>query len=243
MLIALFAAAIIAAPEQFHAGDAAPALRGGFTTTAQCEQAAASIYAIDRERGWTMFKTCIEPEPFTDLEVLMQKPWVDEVRKREEGPTLVARVIAQRGADLDRDLRACRRAGLKLHTLRAALAEPELARGRLVLVRGSFRESRRVDGERTIEIEETRPVTDEDLLGDGELLLKQLRGDVRGRTTLSVQTGLTVLASLGNRSTVFEPTADYIVLMRFEGERDLMGVSDESTTAIGTVLALYEQDE
>ena len=212
----------------------------GFVSPQACATDAAFAFARDNHDGWARLTACVARPDFNDLDALVDEPWPRAILARADGPAQIARVMARRGGDVERDLRLCRRAGLRLYSLRAALAAPDDVRGALVVMRGAFGDVRHAHGTRAVELEETRPMTDEDLLYDDELVTRRLRATRQSLHELSVETGLTLVARIAD---VTEPSTDYVVLLRFDGERDVVSAGDPTTrSAVGTVLASFENE-
>lgn len=218
-----------------------------FVSAGQCASAAQELFARAAKPGWALLVACIGRADFNDLEALVDEPWAAELKKRREAPALVARVIARRGGNIDRDLRVCRRAGLRLYSLRAALADPEAMAGGFVVMRASIADARRVRGTRALELDETRPMTDDDIFfADDELVRRRLRRTTEALDELSVETGLTVVARV-DPDAVYEPAIDYVMLLRFDGEVDVASVpsargAQQQRSAIGTIVASYEPE-
>jgi hypothetical protein len=216
-----------------------------FVSAGQCASAAQELFARAPKPGWALLVACVGRADFNDLEALVDEPWANELRKRTraaEGAQLVARVIARRGGNIDRDLRVCRRAGLRLYSLRAALADPEAMMGGFVVMRASIADARRVRGARAVELDETRPMTDDDIFfADDELVRRRLRRSSEALDELSVETGQSVVARV-DPDAIYEPAIDYVMLLRFDGEVDVPHARGATKSAIGTVLASFEPE-
>lgn len=217
-----------------------------FVSAGQCMSVAHDVYTGARKPGWSLLVACIARADFNDLEGLLDvdAPWAAELKQRRDAASLVVRVMARRGGNIDRDLRLCRRAGLRLYSLRAALADPEAMEGGLVVMRGSVAEIRKARAARAIEVEETRPMNDDDYFAsDDELARRRLRRTTQALDEMSVETGLSLVARVP-MDAIFEPQIDYIMLLRFDGERELIGNGAKRgvRTALGTVVAQYEPE-
>jgi len=105
---------------------------------ARCEQAARSRLADAPDEAWRALWGCVCKGRFTALRNLADGAWDHELKTRPDAPLLVARVIAERGGDVDRDLALLHERRVPLFGLEQALARPELYRGALVILRASL---------------------------------------------------------------------------------------------------------
>lgn len=213
-----------------------------FVSAGQCASAAQDLFSRAPKPGWALLAACVGRADFNDLEALVDEPWAAQLKTRREGAELVARVIARRGGNIDRDLRVCRRAGLRLYSLRAALADPQAMTGGFVIMRAAVADARRVRGQRAVELDETRPMTDDDIFfADDELVRRRLRRSSEALDELSVETGLTVVARVDPHA-IYEPAIDYVMLLRFDGEVDAPQSRGVAKAALGTVVVSYEPE-
>lgn len=234
-----------------------------------CEATARAMAKRDAERGWQVMHQCIQRHDFTDLELLVDSEWSDRVAAATDAASLMAHVVAVRGGDVESDLRLLRRHKVPLYSLQAALSEPDSYLGRYVLVRGSPRAGRTVDGGRHFQLVETKVMAESEWVtapGSTRLSTKFQGGtadqpglDVkRGRvdsstshqsekvevlTNVSVETGLHITARLPAGEPVLEPATDHIVVLKVGGvekTEDLDGEVDEEPWA--TVVDFFEPE-
>ncbi len=136
-----------AAPAAFDARGFAQAQ----STPAECEESARSMRQTSRDDAWSALRACVErsrwPQgAFTALQTLIGGAWDDDLKQRADAPALVARVVAARGGDVDGDLPLVQRSRVPVFSLRAALDQPELYKGRYILLRGSLADLRAEGG-------------------------------------------------------------------------------------------------
>jgi hypothetical protein len=117
------------------------------STPAECEQSARSLQKTSRDEAWSALRACVERAhwphgAFTALQSLVDGAWDEELKKRPDAPALVARVVAARGGDVDGDLPLAQRSRVPIFSLHAALEQPEVYKGRYVLLRGSLADLR-----------------------------------------------------------------------------------------------------
>ena len=100
----------------------------------RCEAEARAKLTASRDEAWRALWRCVAGGRFTALRELLDDAWDHELRTRVDGGVLLARVIAERGGDVERDLRLVHERRLPVFSLAQVLARPEL-RGALVIVR------------------------------------------------------------------------------------------------------------
>jgi hypothetical protein len=182
---------------------------------------------------------------------------------------LLAHVMAVRGGDVENDLRLLRRRKMPVYSLQAALAEPESYKGRAVILRGTAREGRNHGGGRSFRLVETKVMAEShwvtapgstrtDVRDDGEVAapagVDVRRGTVQrgGRSqtdkveveqNVSVETGRALRARVDGDELSFEPATDYVVVLRFEGEREHTDEDGEvDRDATGVVVGYFEPE-
>lgn len=231
-----------------------------------CELTARTLRAKDKQRGWAVMEQCIGRPDFNDLELLLSPPWITEVKKHPDYGSMVAHVIAVRGGDVTYDLRLCRRAKLPVFSLKAAVTEPDSYKGKLVLMRGSARSGRNVGGSRALEIAETRIMAESEWVASGPRAQSQSDTEQRdfagnnvrrGLTdrfsrqenlkvevlhNVSVETGLEVLAAVEGDAPFLESGTDYVLLLRFEGTREVVDGSETDDKPMATVVGYFEPE-
>jgi hypothetical protein len=230
-----------------------------------CELTARALRAKDRQRGWAVMEQCARRPDFTDLETLLSRPWIEDVVAFDAQVDLIASVIAARGGDVHNELRLLRRARVPVFSLRAAVAEPETYKGRLVLMRGAPRGGRNVGGARALEIAETKVMAESEWVASGPRQRTSTETDVRdhsgnsvkpgvserfrrndGQTleilrNVSVATGLEVLAQVQGEL-FLEPGTDYVLVLRFEGTREAVEGTTTADRAVATVVGYFEPE-
>ena len=128
-------------PPQFDAkGFAADQL-----TPIECEKSARHLYELRPEQGWAALVACIDRSrwprgEFTQLELLTRGVWDQELQTRPDAPRVIAKVVAMRGGDVEGDIPLVQKSRVPLFTLAAALRQPDVYKGRWVLVRGALSE-------------------------------------------------------------------------------------------------------
>src|SRR5437868_7606515 len=119
----------------------------------ECETAARRLHETAPEQGWAALVACIERPgwprgDFTYLERITAGFWDQDLTTRPDAPRVIARIIASRGGDVEGDIPLVQKSRVPLFTLAAALRQPDVYKGRWVLVRGALSEIRQ-DGGRT----------------------------------------------------------------------------------------------
>ncbi|HYS09349.1 MAG TPA: hypothetical protein VEP66_11410 [Myxococcales bacterium] len=114
-------------------------------TPLECEKGARQLYEIRPDQGWAALVACVDRTrwprgEFTHLELLTRGVWDQELQTRPEAPRLIAKVVALRGGDVEGDLPLVQKSRVPLFTLAAALRQPDVYKGRWVLVRGALTE-------------------------------------------------------------------------------------------------------
>jgi hypothetical protein len=72
------------------------------------------------------------------LDAITSGFWDEDLQRRPDAAWLIARVIAQRGGDVDGDIVSAQKSRVPIFTLSAALRQPDIYKGRWVIVRGSL---------------------------------------------------------------------------------------------------------
>lgn len=231
-----------------------------------CELTARAIRAKDRARGWAVMEQCISRPDFTDLEMILGVPWIDDMRAHHDNGNLVAQVIAARGGDVTSDLRLVRRAKLPVFSLKAAVNEPDSYKGKLVLMRGTARSGRTVNGARALDLAETRVMAESEWVAIGTRAQSETTTEQRdfannnvrrgltekfGRTeggkvevlhNVSVETGLELMAAVEGDAPFLESGTDYVLLLRFDGTREVVDGSVTDEKPVATVVGYFEPE-
>src|SRR5947207_5985556 len=112
-----------------------------------CESAARRLRDTAPEQAWAALVACIERQgwprgDFTYLELITGGFWDQDLTTRPDAPKVMSRVIALRGGDVEGDIPLVQKSRVPLFTLAAALRQPDVYKGRWVLVRGALSEIR-----------------------------------------------------------------------------------------------------
>jgi hypothetical protein len=207
-----------AAPSSDDGRDFAARIEG----PARCEREARALLPAAPEQAWRMLWGCVQTGHFTALRQVLSGAWDRQLQTRADAPLLVARVIADRGGDVDGDLALVHGRRVPLFSLSQALAQPERFRGALVIVRarvslhgvlsetrlvGQLQEIQLGPAERTVR--RAPPPYNEDT--------RFFRTRPRG-SNLDVVTGQRVLAVTDDP--FLDEGETQVVLGRFDGLRD-----------------------
>ena len=108
-------------------------------TAMDCEASARAMRQSNPQHAWEALRACIEigrfnRGPFTQI-ALLTSYWDDELRVRPDAPRVVGQVIANRGGDVDGDISRLQRVRMPVFTLAASMKQPDVYRGRYVIVR------------------------------------------------------------------------------------------------------------
>jgi len=129
-------------------------------TPAECEVAARQLRDDNPDQAWQGLAACIERSrwprgEFTQLELLTRGAWDQDLQTRPDAPRLIAQIIAHRGGDVDGDIALSQKSRVPLFTLAAALRQPDVYKGRWVLVRGALSEMKQDGGKAAALVKET----------------------------------------------------------------------------------------
>ena len=224
---------------------------------ALCEQVARQLHETEPDHGWAALKACVDKGVFTEIRALVAGPWDDELHQRPEAADLLARVIAMRGGDPSTDVQLLHERKIPLFTLAAALAEPALYKGRLIVMRVQVAEVRqgagastvrlleRVHQSKQVDAEVGRASATDRFTGtegtDGSQRTHQRtrRAHTEKRTEdWDTETGREALGTMPTPDPFFSPQSDFVVLARFNGVRASSEQSSEDPDAIAMVSVL-----
>ncbi|HZS36964.1 MAG TPA: hypothetical protein VFF06_09060 [Polyangia bacterium] len=187
----------------------------------RCAEAATQLLPADPDRAWSELRRCVDAGHFTALRVLLSGAWDRELQTRSDAPELLARVVAMRGGDVDRDVPLLHERRIPLFSLSQVLARPEQFRGTLVIVRarltpaGLLDETRLVGSTREVELAPTeRWVT----RAAGQRSESRAQIFTRQSMNLDVSTGHRALLPVSYP--FVDPDDVVVVLARFDGLRD-----------------------
>jgi len=226
-----------------------------------CEEAARKLQKSSRDKAWDVLKACVARGKFTLLTRLVDGGWTDDLRTRADASVLIAKVIAARGGDVNGDLGQMRQQRIPLFALGPAMSHPDLYKGRLVVFRAEVRDMKLASGKATAKLSEFAIGMSERYVGDTREVVRGSRGYTSGegpnaygessrtyqtqrRFTKNepVETGLQVVAKLGQIDPFFEPGRQFVVLGRFDGIREEEGEELDAVTklALISIIAYYE---
>jgi hypothetical protein len=143
---------------------AAPFDARGFAATqltpAECEKAARQLREANPNQGWAALAACVERSrwprgEFTHLELLTAGAWDQDLQTRPDAPRLIAKVVALRGGDVEGDIPLVQKSRAPVFTLAAALRQPEVYKGRWLLMRGALSEIRQEGTKAALVMRET----------------------------------------------------------------------------------------
>jgi hypothetical protein len=108
-------------------------------TAMDCEASARAMRQSNPQHAWEALRACIEigrfnRGPFTQI-ALLTSYWDEELRVRPDAARVVGQVIANRGGDVDGDISRVQRVRMPVFTLKAAMQQPDVYKGRYVLLR------------------------------------------------------------------------------------------------------------
>jgi hypothetical protein len=102
----------------------------------RCARAAAAWLPAAPEEAWRALWCCVEQGRFIALRELLGPDWDPLLRTRHDAPILLARVIAERGGDVEADLGLLHEHGIAIFSLPQALGRG--APGLVVMLRGKL---------------------------------------------------------------------------------------------------------
>ncbi len=129
-------------------------------TPADCEIAARQLRQVGADRAWDGLKACVERTrwprgEFTQLERLTGGFWDQDLQTRPDAPRLIAKIIALRGGDVEGDIPLVQKSRAPVFTLAAALRQPDVYKGRWVLLRGALSDIKQDGGKTAAMLRET----------------------------------------------------------------------------------------
>ncbi|MDP2274618.1 MAG: hypothetical protein Q8K32_28010 [Archangium sp.] len=106
-----------------------------FRRAFDCEWGARALVP-GTDLAWQALEACVQRADFSHLPEVAAN-WSEELRTRPGAPTLLARLIANRGGSATEDLKLLRAQGVPIFDLRSAMVQPVAFRGQLVLFIGT----------------------------------------------------------------------------------------------------------
>ncbi|HEX8819418.1 MAG TPA: hypothetical protein VF794_05800, partial [Archangium sp.] len=113
-----------------------------YSVPGQCEAAARRLLAVSRDDAWTALKSCVDGTHFTLLGAVLGDDWAEELRVRPDAAKLIAQVVAKRGGSVDGELPLLHARKVPIFGLTAAVSQPEVYKGRYVLLRAQVADVR-----------------------------------------------------------------------------------------------------
>ncbi|HYO58412.1 hypothetical protein [Archangium sp.] len=113
-----------------------------YATPAQCEVAARRLLATSRDEAWAALKSCVERTHFTLLNALLSDAWAEELRVRPDAAQVIAQVVAQRGGSVEGELPLLHARKVPIFGLSAAIEQPDIYKGRYLLLRAQVADVR-----------------------------------------------------------------------------------------------------
>jgi len=238
-------------PATFNAKQYATA----FATAAECEQGARRIKPQSADAAWELLKVCMQRKDFTLIRRLTDGTWDEELQTRKEAPVFLTKVMAQRGGDVA-DVTALTQRRVPVFSLAAAMAQPSVYRGRLVIVRAKVSDFKAQGKKFTAMLDETS-------VGSASLDVARPRagwayesGSHSSSDTFvtyekrheqeAVETGLSAVARIPKADPFMQPGKEFLFLATFDGVRrtdedegDEFNEARASKTAVLTIQAYY----
>lgn len=215
---------------------------------AECEASARAMRETAPDDAWLALRACIElgrfnRGPFTQLNLLTAY-WEDELKTRPDAIHLVGRVIANRGGDVDGDISRLQGIRMPVFTLRAALSQPEIYKGRYVMIRGKLTDVKNEARSATAMLDEMS-MKPADLMRQGQdsefIATKYNVFKVRQEHFFSENvmspTGRKALGRLPEADPFLEPENQFVFIARFDGARQ--SNEGDQKVAVLNILGYY----
>jgi hypothetical protein len=219
---------------------------------AECENSARQMRASRPEQGWQALVACVDRTrwprgQFTILERLTGGFWDQDLQSRPDAPRLIAKVIALRGGDVEGDIPLAQKSRVPLFTLAAAVRQPDVYKGRWVVVRAAIKQLKansayvaetslhstsrevQVGGKYRSEYSGNTNIQAEGQSSRYGSARGSAQVNSNGRSEWSVveqkfenehvETGRQAIGKLAKEDPFLEPEKDFIFLARFDGVR------------------------
>jgi len=215
---------------------------------ADCEASARAMRDSAADEAWLALKACIElgrfnRGPFVQLNLLTTY-WDDELKTRPDAIRLVGRVIANRGGDVDGDISRVQGIRMPVFTLKAAMAQPDVYKGRYVIVRGKLTDVKLEARSATAMLDEMsmkavalNRVDQEDTIVKTNVFAYKWTLEHRFNENLLNPTGRKALGRLPEADPFLEPDNQFVFVARFDGARPAN--ESEQKVAILSILGYY----
>jgi hypothetical protein len=197
---------------------------------ADCEASARAMRDSSADEAWLALKACIElgrfnRGPFVQLNLLTTY-WDDELRARPDAVRIVARVIANRGGDVDGDISRVQAIRMPVFTLKAALSQPDVYKGRYVIIRGKLTDVKIEAKSATAMLDEiSMKAADMMRIGQDARFIAtrnnvfKVNDEHRFAENVMNPTGRKVLAKLPEADPFLEPDKEFVFVGRFDGAK------------------------
>jgi len=142
----------------------AKALAAKAVSAAECAKHAKWVKERNPKDGWALLNACVEKGDFqrgafTDVKLVLDPIWDEDFATQPNAGKLVARLIALRGGDIDGDLPRFQKTRLPVFPLSAAMRQPDVYKGRLVLVRATYEDVKTAGNATSAKLSETALAT------------------------------------------------------------------------------------
>jgi len=149
-------------------------------TALDCEASARAMRSSNPQHAWEALRACIQigrfsRGPFTQI-ALLTGYWDEELRTRSDAARLVGQVIANRGGDVDGDISRLQRVRMPVFTLKAAMKQPDVYKGRFVIVRAQLFDVKMDDKNATAMLAETSMRPAEAMRDSGDVYVSSYSG-------------------------------------------------------------------
>jgi hypothetical protein len=214
---------------------------------ADCEASARAMRDSSADEAWQALKACIElgrfnRGPFVQLNLLTTY-WEDELRARPDAVRIVARVIANRGGDVDGDISRVQMIRMPVFTLKAALSQPEVYKGRYVIIRGKLTDVKTDARSATAMLDEvSMKAADMMRMGQDARFIAtrhnvfKVYDEHRFAENVMNPTGRKVLGRLPEADPFLEPDKEFVFVGRFDGAK---ASSEDQKVGLLNILGYY----
>jgi hypothetical protein len=149
-------------------------------TAMDCESSARAMRQSNPQHAWEALRACIEigrfnRGPFTQI-ALLTSYWDDELRTRPDAARVVAQVMANRGGDVDADISRVQKVRMPVFTLKAAMKQPDVYKGRWVIMRARLNDVKMDDKSATAVLAETSLKPAEAIRDSGDVYVSSYSG-------------------------------------------------------------------
>lgn len=142
-------------------------------TAMDCEASARAMRQSNPAHSWEALRACIEigrfnRGPFTQI-ALLTSYWDEELRTRPDAARVVGQVVANRGGDVDGDISRLQKVRMPVFTLGAAMKQPDVYKGRYVIIRARLFDVKMDEKNATAMLAETSMKPAEALRDNGDV--------------------------------------------------------------------------